>query len=135
MRVTSLLLLPLLVVAARGGPSQASAIGCSLGRPVAQAVLDVPRGGASWFAGMHPFGYKLSALGAQFLELEGARNCDVGRFLASFKSTLKGGRKTTSAIKSEWLELVRYAKTGEASRIYRTVDTLLAFVVKAGFIE
>ena len=70
----------------------------------------------------------------QFLEFEGARECDVGRFLASFKSTLTVGRKKRAAIKSEWLELVRFSKTAEASRIYQTLDDLLEFLLNAGFI-
>lgn len=93
------------------------------------------RGGSLWApAGYHPFGYKLTPLGEEFLLTEGSRECDVGRFLASLKSTLTGSRKTTATIKSEWLELVRYAKTQEASRIYRTLDALLVFVLKCGFI-
>lgn len=85
-------------------------------------------------AGWNPFGYKLSELGERFLASEGARDCDVGRFLASFNSTLKSGRKTRASVKSEWLEVLRYAKTEESSRIYRTLDDLLNLCIAAGFI-
>ena len=64
------------------------------------------RGGAL-LAGRHPFGYRMTALGEEFLEFEGSLDSDVGRFLASFKSTLTGSRKTKSSVKSEWLEILR----------------------------
>lgn len=86
-------------------------------------------------AGWNPFGYKLSDLGERFLASEGALDCDVGRFLASFKSTLTGGRKSRSSMKGKWLEVLRYAKTEESSRIYRTFDELLQLCIDAGFIS
>jgi hypothetical protein len=64
-------------------------------------------------AGWNPFGYKLSDLGERFLSSEGALDCDVGRFLASFKTTLTSGRKSRSSMKGKWLEVLRYAKTEE----------------------
>lgn len=85
-------------------------------------------------AGWNPFGCKLSELGERFLASEGARECDVGRFLASFKSTLKSGRKSRSSVKSEWLEVLRYAKTEDSSRIYRTLEELLELCIAAGFL-
>ena len=63
------------------------------------------------------------------------RECDLGRFLASLKSTVKLGRKTRNAIKSEWLELVRFSKTAESSRIYQRLDDYLNFALAAGFIS
>ena len=86
--------------------------------------------GGGLLAGMHPFGLILTPLGERFLATEGARDCDIGRFLASLKSR----RKTKAAIKSEWLEVLRYAKSAESSRIYRTLDTLLQFCLDAGFL-
>jgi len=99
-----------------------------------RGIVNELRGGG-FFSGMNPFGYKLTRLGEKFLEFEGSRDCDVGRFLASLKSTLKGSRKTSSALKSEWLELVRYAKTAEASRIYRNIDDFVQFALNAGLID
>ena len=35
----------------------------------------------------------------------------------------------------EWLEMVRFSKTAEASQIYQQVDDLIDFALKAGFIS
>ena len=71
--------------------------------------------GGSMLAGMNPFGYKISSAGEKFLEYEGSRDSDLGRLLSSVISK----RKTLSTLKSEWLELMRYAKTGQSVRIYK----------------
>ncbi len=92
------------------------------------------RGGFSFFPQGY-WGYRITPLGERFLSSEGARECDLGRFLASLLSTKNGSKKTTAEIKSQWLELVRFSKTGEASRIYRTLNELLTLLVDAKFIE
>jgi hypothetical protein len=40
-------------------------------------------------SGYHPFGFKLTKRGEQYLQFEGSRDSDVGRFLSSLKSTLQ----------------------------------------------
>jgi hypothetical protein len=94
-------------------------------------VLDVPRGGG-WFvpAGWNPFGYKITTLGDEFLSYDGSLDCDVGRFLASLKN-----RKRFSDIKSNWLEIVRVAKTGQAMRIYKNLQDMIQLCLKAGLID
>ncbi|KAL7566629.1 hypothetical protein ACA910_003464 [Epithemia clementina (nom. ined.)] len=130
-------------------------------RTFASLLQIIPRGGgsnlvvssssSSWWtsslafflflAGRHPFGYKLTALGEEFLSLEGSLDGDVGRFLASFRSSSSGSgnnskpRKRLATLKAQWLEVVRVAKTRQAMRIYRTLDELIQFCVKAGFLE
>mmetsp|Transcript_12447 Transcript_12447/g.34553 ORF Transcript_12447/g.34553 Transcript_12447/m.34553 type:complete len:156 (+) Transcript_12447:101-568(+) len=99
----------------------------------ASAVLDrIPRGG--WFGsvltGMNPFGYKITDLGEEFLRIDGSMQCDVGRFLAGLKQ-----RKRVKAIKEQWLEVLRVAKTGQSMRIYRKIEDLVQFCLKAGFID
>lgn len=91
------------------------------------------RGGGWWyiFSGLNPFGYKITALGEQFLAFDGSHTCDVGRFLSS----LKAGRKRKVTIKAAWLEIMRASKSGQAMRIYRTLDELLLFCLKAGLID
>ena len=96
-------------------------------------ILDL-RGGGSLFAGMHPLGIKLTPLGERFLDLHDARESDLGRYLASLKGTLKMGRKTKINIKSEWLEVVRFSKTAEATRIYQSLEELYKFSLDAGLI-
>ena len=98
-----------------------------------EMILDL-RGGGSLFAGMHPLGIKLTPLGERFLELHDARESDLGRYLASLKGTLKMGRKTKINIKSEWLEVVRFSKTAEATRIYQSLEELYKFALDAGLI-
>ncbi len=94
-----------------------------------QQTIDL-RGG-SIFAGYHPLGYGITQLGLQYLEFDGSLDSDVGRFLAGFKS----GRKRQSVAKEQWLEIVRVSKTGQSMRIYRKLDELIAFCVKAGFLS
>jgi hypothetical protein len=93
----------------------------------------VLRGGgiANWIpAGYNPFGYKITELGMQFLEFEGSLDSDVGRFLASVKH-----RKQLAELKAQWLEIVRVAKTGQTMRIYRTMDELISFCIKARLLD
>ncbi len=85
----------------------------------------------SIFPGWNPFGYGITKLGLEFLEWDGSLDSDIGRFLASFKS----GRKREKQLKQQWLEIVRVSKQGQSMRIYRKMDDLLAFCVKAGFLS
>jgi hypothetical protein len=95
-------------------------------------AIDSLRGGAYLLpAGWNPMGYKITALGEQFLSLGDSLECDVGRFIAS----LKTNRKRRSTIKDSWLEIVRASKTGQAMRIYRSIDELLDFCIKTGLID
>lgn len=89
------------------------------------------RGGGMIPAGWHPFGYKITSLGLQYLEFDGSLETDIGRFLASLKSQ----RKTFSTIKSQWLEVVRVSKTGQTMRIYRRLPDLIDFCLKARLID
>jgi hypothetical protein len=94
-------------------------------------TLDIPRGG-SWFpAGYHPYGYGLTELGLEFLKFEGSLDSDIGRFLASLKS----GRKKQKILKEQWVEVVRVSKAGQSMRILRTLDDLIEFCIKVGFID
>ena len=97
------------------------------------------RGGAAAAAalnpfpsGYHPMGYGLTDLGKQFLDFDGSLDSDIGRFLASLKS---GKRKSQSVLKEQWLEVVRVSKQGQSMRVYRQLDDLIAFCLKAGFID
>lgn len=95
-------------------------------------AIDSLRGGAYLLpAGWNPLGYKITALGEQFLSLGDSLECDVGRFIAS----LKANRKRRSTIKDSWLEIVRASKKGQAMRIYRSIDELLDFCIKTGLID
>ena len=83
-------------------------------------------------AGYNPFGYRLTALGKTFLEFDGSLDSDLGRFL----STLKGGqRKSMSVMKDQWLEIVRVSKKAQSMRIYRRLDDMIDFCLKAGFVD
>ena len=112
-------------------PSQkVTSIGQSRTRNLLQ-TLQI-RAGASWLpAGYHPYGYGLTELGLEFLKFEGSLDSDIGRFLAS----LKTGRKKQKVLKEQWIEVVRVSKTGQSMRILRTLDDLIAFCVKVGFID
>ena len=95
------------------------------------SISKIPRGGGL-LAGYNPFGYALTPLGRQFIEdFDGSLDCDVGRFLASLKS----GRKRQSALKEQWLEITRVSKSGQSFRIYRKLNDLIEFCLKAGFID
>jgi hypothetical protein len=95
-------------------------------------VITSLRGGGYIFpAGWNPMGYKITARGEQFLALGDSLLCDVGRLLASLKSN----RKSRATIKDSWLEIVRVSKTGQAMRIYRTIDELIDFCLKTGLID
>lgn len=73
---------------------------------------------------------KITTLGDEFLSYDGSLDCDVGRFLASLKN-----RKRFSDIKSNWLEIVRVAKTGQAMRIYKNLQDMIQLCLKAGLID
>mmetsp|Transcript_34479 Transcript_34479/g.46177 ORF Transcript_34479/g.46177 Transcript_34479/m.46177 type:complete len:158 (-) Transcript_34479:254-727(-) len=95
-------------------------------------VVQISRGGGLPVpAGWNPFGYAITDLGLKFLSFEGTLDSDIGRFLASLKS----GRKTQQTLKDQWLEIVRVSKKGQSMRIYRTLDDLIDFCLKAGFID
>ena len=91
----------------------------------------VPRGGGWIPAGYHPFGYKITTLGEEFLKFDGSLESDVGRFLASLKSN----RKSVSVLKAQWLEILRVSKQGQTMRIYRQLQDLLNFCLKSGFLD
>jgi hypothetical protein len=99
--------------------------------PLAGVVTSLPRGGGWILAGYHPFGYKITKLGDEFLSWDGSLESDVGRFLASVKSN----RKTRAALKAQWLEILRVSKQGQTMRIYKKLDELLKFCVKCGFVD
>lgn len=91
-----------------------------------------PRGGWTIVpSGYNPLGYKITELGKQFIKFGDSLECDVGRFLAS----LKAHRKRRKAIKEQWLEIVRASKQGQSMRIYRELDNLLDFCLRAGLIN
>lgn len=96
-----------------------------------QRILKIPRGGSIIPAGWNPFGYKVTKLGHEFLGFGDSLSSDVGRFLAS----LKAHRKRRKAIKEQWLEIVRASKKGQNMRIYRELDNLLDFCLRAGLIN
>mmetsp|Transcript_13366 Transcript_13366/g.29037 ORF Transcript_13366/g.29037 Transcript_13366/m.29037 type:complete len:209 (+) Transcript_13366:160-786(+) len=99
-----------------------------------RSSLSTLRGGAlnPFPSGYNPFGYSLTDLGKTYLEFDGSLDSDVGRFL----SILKGGhRKTAAVMKEQWLEIVRVSKKGQSMRIYRKLDDMIVFCLKAGFID
>jgi hypothetical protein len=99
---------------------------------LSKAVVSLRGGGGSIFpAGWNPMGYKITPQGERFLSMGDSLSCDVGRFLASLKSN----RKRRSILKDSWLEIVRASKTGQAMRIYRTIDDLLDFCLQAGLVD
>jgi hypothetical protein len=107
-------------------------------------VISLLRGGAAFNpfpSGYHPFGYGITNLGRSFLEFDGSIDSDVGKFLSTFKGGAGGDggggskRKSTATMKDQWLEIVRVAKTGQSMRIYRRLDEIIDFCVKAGFLD
>lgn len=96
----------------------------------ARQAIRLPRGGGL-LAGLNPFGYKITQLGQYFLDFDGSLDSDVGRFLASLKSS----RKKRGVIKEQWVEIVRVSKSGQSMRILRTLDDLIAFCLSAGFLD
>jgi hypothetical protein len=109
-------------------------------------VMSLLRGGAASFnpfpSGYHPFGYGITNLGRSFLEFDGSIDSDVGKFLSTFKGGAGGDgggggskRKSTATMKDQWLEIVRVAKTGQSMRIYRRLDEIVDFCLKAGFLD
>lgn len=117
--------------------SAAASSRCTPSRPLHRRLLAhdtavLPRGGGFGFpAGWHPFGYALTELGRRYLEFEGSRDGDVGRFLSSLTS---GGRKSRKALREQWLEVIRVSKKRQSMRIYRTMDDLIDFCLEARFI-
>jgi hypothetical protein len=108
--------------------AQSTALTCSTG----PCWNDIPRGGGYLIpAGWNPFGYKITALGEAFLAFDGSLDGDVGRFLASLKS----GRKRVTAMKAQWLEVVRVSKSGQTMRVYRQLQELLDFCLRAGLVD
>jgi hypothetical protein len=100
-------------------------------RNVEYSPLAVRGGGYLIPAGWNPFGYKITALGEEFLAFDGSLDSDVGRFIAS----LKAKRVTTETLKASWLEIVRASKAGQCMRVYRKIDELIQFCLKAGLID
>jgi len=95
-------------------------------------VLLDQRGGGFFPAGYHPFGYKITALGEQFLGIHNnCLECDVGRFIASMKTQ----RKSFATLQQEWLEIIRVSKSGQIMRIYRTMRDMIDFCLAAGLID
>ena len=92
-------------------------------------------------SGYHPFGYGITDLGLSYLEFDGSIDSDIGKFLSTFKGGAgdggggSGKRKSTATMKDQWLEIVRVAKTGQSMRIYRRLDDIIAFCIKAGFLD
>lgn len=88
--------------------------------------------GGGWIipAGWNPFGYRITSLGQEFLSFDGAYDSDVGRFLASLKD-----RKRFKTLKAQWLEVLRVSKSGQSMRIYKKLQQLLQFCLKAGLID
>jgi hypothetical protein len=106
-----------------------TALSCSTGAVGWNAI---PRGGGYLIpAGWNPFGYKITTLGETFLSFDGSLDGDVGRFLASLKS----GRKRMAAMKAQWLEVVRVSKSGQTMRVYRQLQELLDFCLRAGLVD
>ena len=100
-----------------------------------KSILSVLRGGALGFpAGYNPFGYGLTDLGKEYLNFDGSLDSDVGRFLSTLKGR-SGSRKSEAVMKEQWLEIVRVSKTGQSMRIYRKLEELIGFCLKAGFID
>ena len=89
------------------------------------------RGGGVLPAGYNPFGYKITSLGERYLGYDGSLDSDIGRFLSSVKVK----RKSLKDLKSEWVEIVKVSKKGQSMRIYRSLDDLIDFCLKAGFLD
>jgi hypothetical protein len=98
---------------------------------ILSSTLLIPRGGGYLPAGWNPFGYAITDLGLEFLKIDGSLDSDVGRFLAS----LKKGRKKHGILRDQWVEIVRVSKSGQSMRILRTMDDLIEFCLKAGFLD
>lgn len=96
-----------------------------------EAWNNVPSGGGLIPGGYNPFGYKITQLGEEFLKYDGSLDSDVGRLL----STLKSQRKTFKTLKDQWLEVVRVSQSGQSMRIYRLLQELVGFCVKAGLLD
>jgi hypothetical protein len=99
---------------------------------IPSAVLTI-RGGGSYFipSGWNPLGYKITALGDEYLNFDGSLESDLGRFLSSLKSH----RKRFPALRDQWVEILRVSKTAQSMRIRRQLEKLLKFALKAGLID
>ena len=73
----------------------------------------------------------MTELGHEFLKFDGSLDSDVGKFLTS----LKIGRKRWTALRAQWLEMVRVSKQRQYMRIYRKLEDLLQFCLKAGLVD
>lgn len=95
-------------------------------------LIDIRGGDGSWWipSGYHPYGYQITPLGEEFLSFQGSLDCDLGRFLASLKQ-----RKTTYALKTAWLEVVRNSKTGQSMNVYKSIDEMIKYCLKAKLID
>mmetsp|Transcript_25302 Transcript_25302/g.45823 ORF Transcript_25302/g.45823 Transcript_25302/m.45823 type:complete len:185 (+) Transcript_25302:247-801(+) len=102
-----------------------------LGKVGAEACMRLRGGWKIIPAGWNPFGYKITSLGLRYLDFDGSIDGDVGRFLASVKSS----RKTIPTVKEQWLEVVRVSKKGQSMRIYRNLEDLFDFCISAGLID
>ena len=96
---------------------------------------DVNRGGGFGLSslvpsGYNPFGYKITELGERFLDFDGSLDSDVGRFLASART-----RKRFDDFKSQWLEIFKISKKEQCTRISENLKELIAFCLKAGFLD
>ena len=135
LRFNTLMALVLFVVALLFGTQSVSANSSHTSLPrgnVQTPMLLISRGGGTFVpGGYNPFGYKITALGEEFLKFDGSVDSDVGRLI----STLKSGRKRYSTIKEQWLEVMRISKSGQNMRIYRMLQELLDFCVKAGLVD
>jgi hypothetical protein len=132
-RTTGLLPPPLSATEAPSTDLDGSTGGCCWTTTTNAICIAIPRGGGAFFipAGWNPLGYKITALGEAYLAFDGSLDCDVGRFLASLKS----GRKRMTAMKAQWLEVVRVSKSGQTMRVYRQLPKLLDFCVRAGLVD
>ena len=122
-------------------PRKGTGAGSHSSKSEANRVSSLLRGGAAaatfnpFPAGYSPFGYGLTDLGRTFLDFDGSIDSDVGRFLSTLKGGGEGKRKNASVLKDQWLEIVRVSKTGQSMRIYRRLDDLIEFCLKAGFVD
>ena len=102
-------------------------------RPSLAAETALSIRGGTWFipAGWHPFGYKITKLGEEFLSFDGSSDSDIGRFISALK--VKRVRKST--LRDAWVEIVRASKTGQNMRILRKFEDLIKFCLDAGLID
>jgi hypothetical protein len=73
---------------------------------------------------------RITALGEAFLAFDGSLDGDVGR-----SWQVSECRKRMSAMKEQWLEVVRVSKSGQTMRVYRQLQELLDFCLQAGLVD